>query len=656
MFYLKLAWNNVKKSLSTYAPFLLASLLLYSLTCSTLLILLNPLAADMGVGTTPVALGVVVLIIFSIIMERYSYRILLKQRSREFGLYNILGMTKKQVAIIATYELGLIFIALSLLGALFSAVFAKFIYLIFVNVTHYHDLNLQLIPLPFLINTVIFASIFIVLWLTALAHIKRTSPLALFRHKEKGEKEPRGNVLMALLSVIAIAIAYYLSISADSQGALAVVYRFFIAVLLVILGTYLFYISFMAWYLKRLRANKAYYYQPNHFISVSQMIFRMKQNAAGLASISLLSVMALVTIGTTASLYSNSQNMANQLFIKNTQVSYYPDSLENGDTPDELFQKEVLDKVGKTKNDSIRYNWMMAPISLTKDAKGTSVSEDTFANLNPNTVMFLYIVTQDEFKQLGNSIETLNDNQALLWAPKRAPQLDSIDFFGTRYDVISHLTQATFPNAVNTIDAGILVLANQKEVDKIYQSYVAYQDQGYGVTRGYEAFIDLTSSQVARISDEKASDNQKEKQGIITTRDEMMSNLYQLFGGLLFTGFLLGFSFLLGIALIIYYKQYAEGHEDQKAYRILQEVGMSQKQVKQTINSQVILFFFMPLGIATLHYIFALPSLKEMLLLFGVTDSGLVYIVSAVTVAVISLIYYFIYRFTSRVYYTIIER
>ncbi len=243
-------------------------------------------------------LGLFVLAILSLIMEIYSYRVLLKQRSREFGLYNILGMNKRQVGFVSTLELTLIFLILIVLGSAFSSIFANFLYLIFVNVINYDQLILTISPLAFILNALIFAGIFLVLALVGLHQVGKTSPLNLFRSQEKGEKEPRGNLVLAFLSLIFIGGGYGISIYSKDLSAITVLLYFFIAVLLVIMGTYLFYISFIAWYLKKRRSNKNYFYQPKHFITTSQMIFRMKQHATGLASITLLAVMAFVSIGT----------------------------------------------------------------------------------------------------------------------------------------------------------------------------------------------------------------------------------------------------------------------------------------------------------------------------------------------------------------------
>lgn len=478
MFYFKMAWNNLKNSLSSYVPFMLASFFLYSVTCSTFLILLSPVGKSMGTGATSVGLGAIVLSIFSLVMERYSYRVLLKQRSREFGLYNILGMNKRQVGVVATFELMIIFVILVIFGTIFSGIFAKFIYVIFVNLTGYTKLNLTLSVFPFILNAVMFAGIFFILWLSALAHIRLASPLSLFHNQEQGEKEPRGNVFLAALSVIAIGYAYYMAVTSAKLSALEVVYKFFFAVLLVIAGTYLFYISFMTWYLKRRRKNKNYYYKPEHFVSTSQMIFRMKQNATGLASISLLAVMALVTIGTTVSLYSNTQNMVNSIFLKNSRIDY--DIPKDGSAQvEENFKKDVLDKLGRSSKDVVAYRTDMVAINY-NDKKDITVNDNNITEVSMATG-FVYLVSQDDFKRFGNSIKTLKSDEALFLTQKGNSSIHSFDLFGKKYKV-TNLKSAIFPDLQRTVNSAVLVLPNKADYQEIVKHYQASNsnDKGMG--------------------------------------------------------------------------------------------------------------------------------------------------------------------------------
>lgn len=649
MFYLKMAVRNLKNSISQYGPFMLASLLLFSLLCSSWLILLSPMGKGMGTGATTLVLGIFVLTIFSLIMERYSYKILLKQRSREFGLYNILGMNKAQVSFIATLELGIIFFGLVLIGSIFSAVLSKFLYLIFVNIIDYNRLNLKLTILPFILTILIFSGIFLVLELTALWHIRKSSPLNLFSKQEQGEKEPRGNIILAAAGLLSLGWAYYLALTSTNSDALVVLYRFFIAVLLVIAGTYLFYISFMTWYLKHRRKNKAYYYQPEHFVTTSQMIFRMKQNAIGLASITLLAVMALVTIGTTVSLYSNTQNVARETFPKSVRITY---ATKHGEGRQRL-QADVLDKLNKSDKDLIDYTTSMIfmPLSTQKSVRVTD--KDVLKDASQQG--FVYVLTQEDFRKLGNDLPHLKKKQAAFYIQKGNSRLKTLDLLGRHYNIVKNFKAVQMPDLATTYNPGVLVVADRQEAKAIVAAYKPYLSKMTTISETYTAYLDLSGKDIKKIAPD-GDGSLVGKKGLLNTRQAYLAEGYKLFGGLLFTGVLLGSSFILGLALIIYYKQYSEGHEDKKSYRILQEVGMSEGQVKKTINSQIILVFFMPLVFAALHFVMAIPMLKQMLLVFGVTSSNLVYLVSAITVAVIALIYFIIYRLTSRTYYRLIER
>ncbi|HEO6354799.1 TPA: ABC transporter permease, partial [Streptococcus agalactiae] len=218
------------------------------------------------------------------------------------------------------------------------------------------------------------------------------------------------------------------------------------------------------------------------------------------------------------------------------------------------------------------------------------------------------------------------------------------------------LKEAYVPETTNTYNPGLIIFANNKQIDNIRKAYLPYTKNINTFPKTFKAYLDLNSQEINSISKNDIIEVDGKYVGNISTKQSFLKEGYQMFGGLLFTGFLLGISFLLGIALIVYYKQYSEGHEDKRSYRILQEVGMSKKLVKRTINSQIMIFFFQPLVVAVIHFGVAIPMLKQMLLVFGVLNSTIVYVVSGLTVLAISIIYFIIYRITSRTYYHIIER
>ncbi|MBS0791100.1 ABC transporter permease [Streptococcus suis] len=656
MFYLKLAGQNIRKSMGVFAPFVLASLVLFTLICSMFLIMLSPVMKTMGSGAISIGLGVIILTIFSVIMEIYSFNFLMKQRAREFGLYNMLGMNKKKVALIASLELMMIFLLVVVLGSVLAGVFANVLYLIFVNITHYSDLHFGIEPLAFVMTAFLFAGFFFLLELLAIRTIGKTSPLILFRASEKGEREPKGNVLLAALGVFSLGMGYYLSLSSKTEG-LAVIYRFFIAVLFVIAGTYLFYISFMTWYLKARRKNKRYFYTPEHFITTSQMIFRMKQHATGLANITLLAVMAFVTIATTTSLYTGMSSMTGALYPKETSITYKVSDRSQGEM---AFQQSVLSHFPEKADDSLSYLTYQAGL-VYDGGEEIVISPKNISNPDFSKMAFTYFITQDDFRKLGNDLPELAANQVVFMRPSEKPSLKKLVLGDQSFENVANLDKAIFPDITNTLNAAVMVVSDDTVLNAVREYYESNNPQGYLVSLDYRVFTDLTDEEVLSLGEQSGEiyeilDENGEYLGNVMQRTDFNNLLMGFTGGFLFTGFLLGISFLLGAALIIYYKQYSEGHEDKKSYKILQEVGMSQKAVKKTINSQTLTVFFMPLVMATLHFVIALIMLKQMLLSFGVTSSLMIYTVSGITLLAVTLIYFVIYKWTSRTYYRIIER
>ncbi|MBS0763602.1 ABC transporter permease [Streptococcus suis] len=656
MFYLKLAGQNIRKSMGVFAPFVLASLVLFTLICSMFLIMLSPVMKTMGSGAISIGLGVIILTIFSVIMEIYSFNFLMKQRAREFGLYNMLGMNKKKVALIASLELMMIFLLVVVLGSVLAGVFANVLYLIFVNITHYSDLHFGIEPLAFVMTAFLFAGFFFLLELLAIRTIGKTSPLILFRASEKGEREPKGNVLLAALGVFSLGMGYYLSLSSKAEG-LAVIYRFFIAVLFIIAGTYLFYISFMTWYLKARRKNKRYFYTPEHFITTSQMIFRMKQHATGLANITLLAVMAFVTIATTTSLYTGMSSMTGALYPKETSITYKVSDRSQGEM---AFQQSVLSHFPEKADDSLSYLTYQAGL-VYDGGEEIVISPKNISNPDFSKMAFTYFITQDDFRKLGNDLPELAANQVVFMRPSEKPSLKKLVLGDQSFENVANLDKAIFPDITNTLNAAVMVVSDDTVLNAVREYYESNNPQGYLVSLDYRVFTDLTDEEVLSLGEQSGEiyeilDENGEYLGNVMQRTDFNNLLMGFTGGFLFTGFLLGISFLLGAALIIYYKQYSEGHEDKKSYKILQEVGMSQKAVKKTINSQTLTVFFMPLVMATLHFVIALIMLKQMLLSFGVTSSLMIYTVSGITLLAVTLIYFVIYKWTSRTYYRIIER
>lgn len=667
MFYLKLALNNIKQSFKHFTPFFLVSVTTFIFSTITVLLMTSPSAKSMGAGVYALGLATIVLDILAAILCLYSYNFLLKQRNKEFGLYNILGMNKKHIIWVSTLELIVAYLVTIILGTFLSAVLSNFFYLIFVNIIQYEDLNFQLTLPAFVINLILFAVIFLFLELVNIIKISKTSALNLFSNQSQGEREPRGNIVLAFIAILAIGYGYYLSVTSGNVNAIFGITRFFQAILAVILGTYLFYISFTTWYLKRRRKNKSYFYQPEHFVTTSQMIFRMKQNAVGLANITLLAIMAFVTIFSTVALYTSSENMVKMAYPKNAQIEMK--HISNRQQAEEIFQKQVLAPLKRAGyNSKIKFSAYLDisyPVLFTQKQnlvldKSIATNRTFYKNNHAGT---MEIITQDDFRSIGNKVPQLSAGEVAFYSYSQnttVKPFKTLTWFGQTYKNVYHIKSIRNMVISNSATpAGILVVPDDATMEAMRKPYDDASKYDYTYT--FLAFANLTNKEKQVLNRMSQA-----KHGLLYGDDDI-AVLYstaanyrteglRMTGGFLFTGFLLGIAFLLGAALIIYYKQLSEGTQDKRSYKILQEVGMSLKQIKKTINSQIILVFFLPLLMAIVHFVFALPILKKLLFLFGVQGDKFLYTVSALTVVGILIIYFIIYKLTSRTYYKIIER
>lgn len=671
MFYLKLAINNIKQSFKHFAPFFLVSVTTFVFNNITLLIMTSPTADSMGTGAYALGLAYFVLCILSAILCLYSYNFLLKQRNQEFGLYNILGMNKGQITTVSTIELIFIYGVTVVIGSILSAVLSNLAYLIFANIIHYDNLNFSLNPIAFGGNIILFGAIFFLLELVNIVKIRKTSALNLFSNQSQGEREPRGNMILALISVAAIGYGYYLSVSSANLSALVGIQRFFIAILAVIVGTYLFYISFLTWYLKRRRKNKAYFYKPEHFITTSQMIFRMKQNAVGLANITLLAIMAFVTIFSTVALYSSQENLARMTYPKSAMFEF--PNVNDPEKAENLIKKKVLPALGK---DGEAFNQVFKHYKYTSFIgqyaadKKTMIVDESFLKSNPqsnlsklSSISAMVFITQDDFRNLGNKLPNLTKDQIAFYdyAQNKSLSFDTLNWMGKTYQNVQNINHVSNLQIANVgMPGGIVVVADDETLNEMLKSY--NPNVRYPVSYTYLAFADLSNKQVKAIRKLSQPDSStivvdsNETAAIFSTVQAFREEGLQLTGGFLFTGFLLSSAFLMGAALIVYYKQLSEGNQDKRSYKILQEVGMSLKAVKKTINSQIVMVFFMPLAISIVHFAFALPILKKLLLLFGVQGDKMLYTISGLTILGILVIYFIIYKVTSRTYYKLVER
>ncbi|XOQ36074.1 MAG: ABC transporter permease [Lactococcus sp.] len=658
MFYLKLAFQNIRKSLSNFSPFLLATTVMFAIT-----LILSNLAfsksLDQLKGADAVRmlmkLGLAIIILFSVIIVSYSYRFLLKQRTREFGLYNILGLNKLNIATISFWELLMTFIMTLVAGTIFGLVFSEFLFLIFVRLIGGNYFNLTVSIPAVLLTILVFAAIFALLMFFAMVTIKRNSAISLLKDNTRSEKEPRGRLIMSVISLIMLSVAYYLALSV--QGPIEALMKFFIAVVLVIIGTYLLYIGVTIFVLKRQKANKNYYYKPEHFITTSSMLYRMKTNAVGLANITILVTMTFVTLATSVALYVGVQKVVADQFPKNTNISISGKNIDENKAALNAFTQENGVDTSKT----VPYSSFTVMTNFSVNANQEAVLPAQSAKMNDYAA--LRFVTRDDMVKLGNDLPELAPHQVILYKAFGDKAVKLVDWYGEKLEIVKEVPSLkNLPKFPGVFDVFVFVVSDGQELAKVNdlnnQEELKKNPGAVEFTTpiSTDLLVNLPAKQGEALVKKAANVNNQPNQVGVATEKESKSAIMEFTGGFLFIGFMLGITFILGAALIIYYKQISEGAEDKRSYRILQEVGLTKKEVKKSIDSQVMVVFFMPIIVSIIHFAAAFVMISKLINIFGITDIGMIATVSGITILVISVIYYLIYRKTSKIYYRIVER
>ena len=654
MFYIKLATRNFKKSLANFAPFLLATTVMFAMTFIIANIAFSP-GLDKLTGAEyakfMMIAGLVIVVFFSIIIVSYSYRFLLKQRTREFGLYNILGLNKRQISTISFWELVIAFFLTVITGTIVGLILSQFLFLIFTKIIGASYFNLGISVFAIGLSVLTFFIIFCLLMMFAFATIRKHSAISLLKDNSRSEREPRGRMIVSILSIVCLGTAYYMAITI--KNPLVALMSFFIAAFLVIIGTYCLYMGVTIFVLKRQKANKAYYYKPEHFITTSSMLYRMKTNAVGLANITILVTMTFVTIATSVALYVGVQDVITDLFPKNTDVKVFGNDItENKSKLDRFINDNQLDK--KT-----RSTYSSFTTSTDFKADQTKHVKITTENSVTKDYAALLFVTRKDMIALGNSLPEVNNDQVLMYNVQGSRDIKTMDWYGQQLSVIKvsgKLKHVTNPYTV--ANAYIMVVKDDQELlkltDLFNKSNVIKSKDGsttsQTITINTDTLFDLSEKNQVAI---QAKDSETIR---ISTETEIRQMMNSLTGGFLFIGFMLGITFILGAALIIYYKQLSEGAEDKRSYRILQEIGLTKKEVKKAIDSQVLIVFFMPIVVSIIHFSAAFLMIEKLIKLFGVSNTSSIATVSLITIAIISVIYYLIYRKTSKIYYHIVER
>lgn len=658
-FYWKLAFQNLKNNRRIYVPFLLSSIgiimMFYIMQSIGLSIDAQALYGGRSI-TTMMNLGAIVIGVFAVLFLFYTNSFMIKRRKKELGLYNILGMEKFHIAkIIFRETLLTIFTALTLglgLGILFSrAMFLLLQKLLGV------DLHIVFsVPGEAVLSTlVLFFAIFFATMLYNILQVRLSNPIELLHGSDVGEKEPKAHWLLALLGVLCLGVGYYMAVTI--QDPVQALMFFFVAVILVIFGTYLLFITGITALLKLLKKKKNFYYKPNHFTTVSGMLYRMKQNAAGLASICILFTCLLVTVSTTYALYSSMEDVIRTRFPRNIIISA---SGANEITKDAL-RKLVPEECEKNG---------LSPVNILEDShwsfgcyrRGSEfLLEEEESGLQQ---VILRCYPLEEFNRLAEAEESLGENEVLLYDPSgRFPEGNTLTIGENTYSLRKtefDLSQAGDNVMITEVETYALVVPN----DDIPRLFLGSGDSLTNYVPGYTYSFDIEGerkeiSQVSAAISQRIADGLPEGSSYESLWTENAADSYEdfvsLYGGLFFLGIFLGLLFLLGTMMIIYYKQVSEGYEDARRFSIMQKVGMSRKEVKKSIHSQVLMVFFLPLLTAILHLGFAFPMLQKILWMMNLTNFWIIFGSAAGCVVIFSIIYAIIYGITARTYYKIVE-
>ena len=656
----KLAISNLIKNRKLYYPFALAVLLAVTISYLFYSLTFNPKMVEMRGGSSiqfTLQLGLIVVTLASAIIVLYANSFVMKNRSKELGIYGMLGLEKRHLIGMTFKELlifGLVTVTAGIgIGALFdNLIFALLLKLAKMKVELVATFQWSVVLSILLVFGVIFL---VIVFLNAI-RIIRMDALQLSREKSKGEKKGRFLVLQTLVGLMALGSGYYLAQSV--KDPISAVLTFFIAVMLVIFATYLLFNAGITVFLQLLKKNKRYYYQPNNLISVSNLIFRMKKNAVGLATIAILSTMVLVTMSAATSIYNGSENMKKLLYPHDFDVKGQNVEVEDLD--------KLLTQYASEKNLTISNKDVLGYASFglsSQDGTKLTTFEKGQNSVMPKTV-FLVFDQKDYEKMTGQKLN-LTGNEVGLWA--RNDQLKGQKAFSLNnqnYTIKQEIQQDFAMNHVSNqyvllvSDYNYLVVPNLQNFLEQYQDFAVYT-QFYGgmdVTASQEEQLKLTDDFDAYVNN--FSHNLKSEDAMVyngTTKTDAIAQMNAFFGGILFIGIFLSIIFMVGTVLVIYYKQISEGYEDRERFVILQKVGLDQKQIKQTINKQVLTVFFLPVIFAFLHLAFAYHMLSLILKVIGVVDTTMMLSVTLSICGIFALIYVLIFMITSRSYRKIVQ-
>lgn len=652
--YLRLAAGNIKNNRRFYFPFLFTAIL--TVACFFIMMSTSQSPTLPGGETTRIImyLGDIIVALFSVIFLYYTNSFLIKRRKKELGLYNILGLEKRHIAKVLAWETvlsGLIAIGLGLgLGALLD----RLMYLLLLNLLHFDvSMTYTFLPRVAVLTGVLFAGVFLLLLLSNLIQVGRAKPIELLRGGNVGEKEPRVKWPLVVIGLLTLGTGYYLAVTTESvMAALGV---FFLAVLLVIIGTYCLFLAGSIAVLKIMKHNKGYYYKPRHFVSVSGMLYRMKQNAVGLANICILSTMVLVTVSTTVSLYGGVADILDRRYPHDIETHFY-----NAAEPVKGYARSVLEQAAQEAGLEIEEMADYETLTMTLTQDGNVLDAVLSTELSGVYVQFL--TTEGWASLTGQQLQPLGDHEVAICV--QSGQLgDQITLLGEDYTVTQRIDEVPKNGGLSGYlgNTYYIVVADHTALEHIQQAQAIAKNYSSDINWEFSASFSGTDAEKAEVINAFRQRFQTEEITLNGTsypldwyasvRQDNVQEAYGLYGGFLFLGILLGLLFLMATVLIIYYKQIIEGYDDRSRFQIMRQVGMSRKLISSSVRSQVLTMFLLPLGMAAVHLCFAFPLLTRVLKALALDNVSIFFWCTLITFAAFVLVYILVYLITARVYF-----
>ncbi len=658
--YSKLAVTNLKNNRKTYVPYILTAVLTVMMYY-----IIDALSRNSSVGWKDVRLvlsyAAVVVQVFAVIFLFYTNSFLMKRRKKEVGMYNILGMGKVHIAKMFLVEM-LITASVSIgAGIAGGVLFSKLMWLVLLKILHY-DVNMD-----FAVSGTAVAhtlALFCVVFALTLAYnlwqIKLANPVELLRGGNEGEREPKTKWLLAAAGVLLVGSGYYVALTTESP--LKAIQLFFVAVVCVILGTYALFIAGSIALLKMLKKKKSFYYQSRYFTAVSGMIYRMKQNAVGLANICILSTMVLVMISTTICMYMGMDDILKTRYPREFEVTAF--------YPDKKAEEKILSIIGEetrragvVEKDRMAYHY--GGVASIKQGNAFHIAMDEDVYSGSENIYELIMIPVKDYNALEGENVNLDEGEVLLYNPRMDAQKigDTVQILEDSYKVKKEIDTFSLEekNASRIVGGYYVIVKDEKQIQKYLNAAYARLSKEYSqldeMKVQYKVCLDLEGTkEECRKAEETIKKRIKEEvpQSNCDGREIEQESFYAIYGGLFFIGLYLGFMFLMATVLIIYYKQISEGYDDKERYQIMQKVGMSKKEVRRSIRSQVLMVFFLPLAAAVLHVAVAFKVITKLLAVLNMVNVPLFLLCTVATAAVFAVFYAAVFGVTAREYYRIV--